>query len=435
MAACIACPRSERVAYGVRHGKPCNAVSAGDRRRVSRCGRSGHRARSSSAHQVHQRAADAPRNPASGVPSRITERPSAVSAAAVPSSATGRRRSSRGGVDLAESVIPTSPRRIEAWPARSRETIPAHDATDPSDRRLARLLSTPMPFATILRAGRLRRPRRSSGLFTFRAAWLGESRRDSCKKNVGLSVPGGATRDAPGAPGAYRALAARIARGSLRARPILPRRFRPRRCAGGRQKTPHGGRPPQNEDDSAARPTAVARLTASLGASTSTRRDIHVGRRAARRQLVAAPGRQARARARPTRLRSARRWTPRCRADTPWRKASRARATRRIRAPTSATGRVLASPPPTSPRKSSATRRRGGGTSTARVVVILRTCRRHGEVLPRVLRRRVTNRGGRAAHDEARRERLSACAESVSDLSSRLSKRLLRDEWSAAIGA
>ena len=43
--------------------------------------------------------------------------------------------------------------------------------------------------------------------------------------------------------------------------------------------------PPRTEtqleaDDSAARPTAVARLTASLGASTSTRRDVHVDRRA-----------------------------------------------------------------------------------------------------------------------------------------------------------
>ena len=83
---------------------------------------------------------------------------------------------------------------------------------------------------------------------------------------------------APGAPA--RALAARIARGSLRARPI------PSRVAsvGVHARAGGGTRPTAGDaleaDASATRPTAVARLTASLGASTSTRRDVHVDRRA-----------------------------------------------------------------------------------------------------------------------------------------------------------
>ena len=84
---------------------------------------------------------------------------------------------------------------------------------------------------------------------------------------------------APGAPA--RALAARIARGSLRARPI-PSRVASvgvhARAGGGTRPT--AGEAQLEADDSATRPTAVARLTASLGASTSTRRDVHVDRRA-----------------------------------------------------------------------------------------------------------------------------------------------------------
>lgn len=84
---------------------------------------------------------------------------------------------------------------------------------------------------------------------------------------------------APGVPA--RALAARIARGSLRARPI-PSRVASvgvhARAGGGTRPT--AGDAQLEADDSATRPTAVARLTASLGASTSTRRDVHVDRRA-----------------------------------------------------------------------------------------------------------------------------------------------------------
>ena len=86
---------------------------------------------------------------------------------------------------------------------------------------------------------------------------------------------------APGAPA--RALAARIARGSLRARPI-PSRVASvgvdARARAGARRTIAGDEAREEADDSAARPTAVARLTASLGASTSTRRDVHVDRRA-----------------------------------------------------------------------------------------------------------------------------------------------------------
>ena len=85
---------------------------------------------------------------------------------------------------------------------------------------------------------------------------------------------------APGAPA--RTLAARIARGSLRARPI-PSRVASvgvhARAGGGTRPTAKGDAQLE-ADDSATRPTAVARLTASLGASTSTRRDVHVDRRA-----------------------------------------------------------------------------------------------------------------------------------------------------------
>ena len=86
---------------------------------------------------------------------------------------------------------------------------------------------------------------------------------------------------APGAPA--RALAARIARGSLRARPV-PSRVASvgvdARARAGARRTIAGDEAREEADDSAARPTAVARLTASLGASTSTRRDVHVDRRA-----------------------------------------------------------------------------------------------------------------------------------------------------------
>ena len=86
---------------------------------------------------------------------------------------------------------------------------------------------------------------------------------------------------APGAPA--RALAARIARESLRARPI-PSRVASvgvdARARAGARRTIAGEAREAEADDSAARPTAVARLTASLGASTSTRRDVHVDRRA-----------------------------------------------------------------------------------------------------------------------------------------------------------
>lgn len=251
---------------------------------------------------------------------------------------------------------------------------------------------------------------------------------------------------APGAPA--RALAARIARGSLRARPIPSRVASVRvdaRAGGGRRPTVDA--PPQNEDDSAARPTAVARLTASLGASTSTRRDIHVGRRAdakaARRERRDA--------------KHARELGPHLgSANSP---ASVDAAMSRELAAMAGGVDALA--------------RRARDLALANernLEVALRLASAAADVAAEELRDasleaeadldwpESSSSSGHAADAragsfhgsfddasrtaaaerrtaEARRERLSACAESVSDLSSRLSKRLLHDEWSATIAA
>ena len=318
------------------------------------------------------------RNPASGVPSRITERPSPVS----------DRRGSlerHRATQIVERRLLTSPRALlhhvqeggsEAWPERSRGDPGARcDGSQRSSARAsASLERVQLPFAALSTTRGGCRARawtvQSFHLLKKPDASAEESLLKRRERLVVCGCPGGATGDgALGGAGSSRAGARRThrAREPPRASHPPPASLRSA-CTRGRAAE-HA---PPRRDAAArggrlrARPTAVARLTASLGASTSTRRDVHVDRRADTR--AARRERRDAKHARelgPTSARPIcpRRWTQRCRARwPPWREAStRSRDARGIsRSPTSATSRSRSAsrpPPPTSPRKSSATRR------------------------------------------------------------------------------
>ena len=133
-------------------------------------------------------------------------------------------------------------------------------------------------------ARRLSSPRSPSGLFTFTRSptqralilreenvwssagprrrhwrWRPRRRREFPRGRSPHASRAGASARAPSPPASLRSA-------STRARAA--------------EHAPTARRERLEADDSAARPTAVARLTASLGASTSTRRDVHVDRRA-----------------------------------------------------------------------------------------------------------------------------------------------------------
>lgn len=250
---------------------------------------------------------------------------------------------------------------------------------------------------------------------------------------------------APGAPA--RALAARIARGSLRARPI-PSRVASvgvdARAGGGRRPTAGEA---SEADDSAARPTAVARLTASLGASTSTRRDIHVGRRAdakaARRERRDAKharelGPHLGSANSPASVDAAMSREMAAMAGGVDALARRARDLaladeRNLEVAlrlASAAADVAAEELRDASLEAEADLDWPESSSSSGHAVLAGAGSFHGS-FDDASRTAAAER--RTA--EVRRERAHACAESVSDLSSRLSKRLLHDEWSATIAA
>ena len=190
------------------------------------------------------------RNPASGVPSRITERPSPVS----------DRRGSlerHRATQIVERRLLTSPRALlhhvqeggsEAWPERLPRGDPGARC-DGSQRSSARasasLERVQLPFAALstTRGGCRARAWTVQSFHLLKkpdaSAALPPPRRE---RLVVCGCPGGATGDgALGGAGSSRAGARRThrAREPPRASHPLPRRFGRRARAGGRRNTPH----------------------------------------------------------------------------------------------------------------------------------------------------------------------------------------------------